>query len=108
VSAAPAKGRDGRLEFACRGASSQVRHRRKLSVVKCLKKQERQYYLNSQLLGVLGGKDFRYTYPNGHEVEYTVALFRCEVDSRNSEALDNETVDLRFFSKANMPKLGFP
>jgi 8-oxo-dGTP pyrophosphatase MutT (NUDIX family) len=64
--------------------------------------------LSERLLDVLGGKDFRYTYPNGHQVEYTVALFRCEIDSRDSYPLDNETVALRFFAKADMPKLGLP
>ncbi|MBW9054420.1 NUDIX domain-containing protein [Rhizobium mesosinicum] len=32
-----------------------------------------------KIVGVFGGRDFRYTYPNGHSVEYLVTLFKCQV-----------------------------
>src|SRR5688572_19408976 len=32
-----------------------------------------------EVLGVFGGRLFRYVYPSGDAVEYTVVLFRCEV-----------------------------
>jgi 8-oxo-dGTP pyrophosphatase MutT (NUDIX family) len=34
---------------------------------------------STSILGVFGGRDFRYTYPNGHSVEYVVTLFKCQV-----------------------------
>jgi len=30
-----------------------------------------------KVLGVFGGDQFRYVYPNGDSVEYTIILFRC-------------------------------
>ena len=34
---------------------------------------------STSILGVFGGREFRYTYPNGHQVEYMVTLFKCQV-----------------------------
>lgn len=31
------------------------------------------------ILGVFGGREFRYTYPNGDHVEYIVTLFGCRI-----------------------------
>jgi hypothetical protein len=35
--------------------------------------------LRSGLLGTVGGKDFRFTYPDGNRVEYNVLVFGCTV-----------------------------
>jgi len=61
-----------------------------------------------RILGVFGGADFRYVYPNGDVVEYTAVLYRCDVLGRASTQLDPETKSLRYFSAAEMPPLALP
>ncbi|HEV7306915.1 NUDIX domain-containing protein [Ensifer sp.] len=60
------------------------------------------------ILGVFGGKDFRYTYPNGDRVEYVVTLFRCRITGAQKPILDGETKSLRYVSAADMPPLALP
>ncbi len=60
------------------------------------------------LLGVFGGAEFRYTYPHGDQVEYVVALFRCEVGDEPGSPTDPETRSLKFTARAEMPKLALP
>jgi len=64
----------------------------------------------TKVLGVFGGKDFAYTYPNGHQVEYTIILMLCECkgDMGDQHILDAETVSLRYFAKDSMPDLALP
>ncbi len=61
-----------------------------------------------ETLGVFGGREFRYVYSNGDAVEYMIVLYRCEVLERTEGPLDPETVSLRYFSEAQMPKLALP
>jgi 8-oxo-dGTP pyrophosphatase MutT (NUDIX family) len=61
-----------------------------------------------EVLGVFGGRDFRYVYPNGDAVEYTVVLFRCAATGKVSTILDSETKSLRYFAMAEMPRLALP
>lgn len=61
-----------------------------------------------KLLGVFGGKDFRYDYPNGHKVEYNLFVFECEINSGNLNPIDEETAELRYFSQENIPELAIP
>ena len=60
------------------------------------------------ILGVFGGREFRYTYPNGHQAEYVVTLFKCEILARTGPWTDSETKSLRHFAKADMPSLSLP
>lgn len=62
----------------------------------------------SKLVGVFGGEDFRYQYPNGHQVEYNVFLFECQVESGSLSPIDNETAELRYFNSEDMPELALP
>lgn len=62
----------------------------------------------TRILGVFGGREFRYTYPNGHQVEYVVTLFKCHVLNDSGTWTDPETEALRYFSKADMPSLALP
>ncbi|WP_234803935.1 NUDIX domain-containing protein [Ensifer adhaerens] len=64
--------------------------------------------LIDRILGVFGGKEFRYTYPNGDQVEYVVTLFRCRIVGAQKPILDGETKSLRYFSDADMPPLALP
>lgn len=61
-----------------------------------------------EIVGVFGGSDFRYTYPGGDEVEYTVVLFHCVPIGTSSESLDPETKGLRYFGEREMPRLALP
>lgn len=61
-----------------------------------------------RLIGVFGGKGFGFTYPNGDQVEYTVIMFKCALESVSQAAIDNETMFLKWFSKGNLPKLELP
>lgn len=64
--------------------------------------------LKAELAAVLGGEGFRYRYPNGHLVEYTVIVFRCTLAAGNLAPTDPETQELRYFAKAEMPVLALP
>lgn len=63
--------------------------------------------LCSQLLDVFGGKAFRYIYPNGDEVEYTVIVFNCVTEGQ-LRAQDEQKGKLRYFSRLQMPTLALP
>lgn len=66
------------------------------------------YVAPKRLIGVFGGKEFRYQYPNGHKVEYNVFLFECEVQSGELNPIDDETFELRYFNFNEMPELALP
>lgn len=60
------------------------------------------------LVDVFGGGSFKYTYPNKDEVEYTVTVFECDGTASTDEPIDEETVELRYFSEADFPGLELP
>lgn len=62
----------------------------------------------TRILGVFGGERFRYVYPNGDEVEYTVTLYRCAVIGEGAGQLDPETKALRYFARHEAPTLRLP
>lgn len=62
----------------------------------------------TDILGVFGGSEFRYTYPNGHQVEYVVTLFKCQVREGAGTWTDAETKSLRYFARGDMPSLALP
>jgi 8-oxo-dGTP pyrophosphatase MutT (NUDIX family) len=62
----------------------------------------------AEILGVFGGRTFRYTYPNGDHVEYVVTLFRCQVQEHRGAWSDSETRSLRYFARDEMPSLALP
>jgi len=66
------------------------------------------FVVPKKLLGVFGGEDFRYQYPNGHQVEYNIFIFDCVTQSGELSPIDNETVELHYFSPSNMPELALP
>lgn len=60
----------------------------------------------TKLIGLFGGADgFRHTYPSGDIVEYMVALFACEIVGGQLQIGDDESLELKFFSLDEMPKL---
>lgn len=60
------------------------------------------------LVGAFGGRDFRHTYPNGDEVEYTVLVYACSIGGASEEPTDVETVELRYFGEQDAPTLALP
>ena len=62
----------------------------------------------TDVVGVFGGNSFRYTYPNGDSVEYTVIVMRCSVQQDSGVVSDDETKSLKFFTKTRMPELALP
>lgn len=64
--------------------------------------------IRSEVLAVFGGKEFRYTYPNGDEVEYLVVLFKCHTRGEPGGFTDSETASLKYTAYEEMPKLALP
>ncbi len=61
-----------------------------------------------KLLGVLGGEKFRFTYPDGNEVEYLILVFECRDQSGTITPIDGESQSLRYFEYSSIPKLAIP
>ena len=60
------------------------------------------------VLGVFGGLGFRYTYPNGDVVEYTVVVYACDVMQNQGRPTDPETKALQYFTAQELPPLSLP
>ncbi|WP_321782801.1 NUDIX domain-containing protein [Paraburkholderia sp. J94] len=60
------------------------------------------------ILGVFGGRPFRYTYPSGDRVEYVVTLFQCKIIDGSGIPSDSETKSTQYFSRHDMPELALP
>ena len=60
------------------------------------------------ILGVFGGSEFNYKYPNKDEVGYTVILMLCSIVSDTGRIIDSESKSTKYFSRAAMPKLALP
>lgn len=61
-----------------------------------------------KLLAVFGGEKFRYTYPDGNQVELVIFVFECVIEGGHLEAIDGESADLQYFPVSSMPKLALP
>lgn len=64
--------------------------------------------IHIETVTTLGGQSFRYSYPNGDQVEYLIVLFRCRAIADGPFADTKETKSLRFFSGEQMPPLALP
>ena len=62
----------------------------------------------NRILGVFGGEQFRYVYPNGDQVEYTIILMHCLIVRDTGVIADSETKSLYYFDKDSMPELALP
>jgi len=61
------------------------------------------------VLRVLGGPEYRHTYPNGDRVEYLIVLFRCEVSDEAEPPTDTEeTRSLAWVARSEFPGLALP
>jgi 8-oxo-dGTP pyrophosphatase MutT (NUDIX family) len=61
-----------------------------------------------RVAGVFGGAGYRHRYPNGDEVEWTVAVFDCDVVGGELAARDGEALELRYFAPEEAPALQLP
>lgn len=62
----------------------------------------------TNLLGVFGGKDFRWAYPDGNEVEYINFVFECTVKGGSLHPVDGEIGSYKYLFLDDMPPLQFP
>lgn len=68
--------------------------------------EETGLHVNAErILGVFGGEKYRYTYRNGHQVEYIVTVFECSIIDGELNGLDGEAVELRFFTEEEIPEI---
>ncbi|MBS8266771.1 NUDIX domain-containing protein [Mesobacillus boroniphilus] len=77
-------------------------------VVREVREETGLHVVPEKLLGVFGGKEFRYEYPNGHKVEYVVFVFDCRPVGGEHKPIDSETAELRYFIPKDMPELALP
>lgn len=61
-----------------------------------------------KLLGVFGGEEFRWVYPDGNQVEYINIVFECSVVSGTLHPVDGEIGNYRYFDASTLPALQFP
>ncbi|HSI82900.1 MAG: NUDIX domain-containing protein [Candidatus Methylacidiphilales bacterium] len=62
----------------------------------------------SRIVAVLGGSEFRYTYSNGHAVEYVIMLYHCSAITKSAITDKEETAELRYFRRDDFPGLVLP
>lgn len=60
---------------------------------------------NFTLLNVFSGNDFYFKYPNGDELYSVIALFLADNFKGGLKITDDESIDLSFFSKSELPNL---
>lgn len=60
---------------------------------------------NFTLLNVFSGNDFCFKYPNGDELYSVIALYSANDFKGNLKITDDESLELSFFSKSELPNL---
>ena len=78
------------------------------AVVREVKEETGLFVTPNKVLGVFGGEGFRYVYPNGDQVEYTIILMNCSINADTGQITDPETKSLQYYEKKSMPKLALP
>jgi ADP-ribose pyrophosphatase YjhB (NUDIX family) len=78
------------------------------AIVREVKEETGLIITPNKILGVFGGEQFRYIYPNGDRVEYTVILMNCSIVGDTGEITDSETKSLQYYDKKSMPELALP
>lgn len=78
------------------------------AIVREVKEETGLDVVAERIVGVFGGRAFRHTYPNGDVSEYTVIVFACRVLGGVLEALDGESLELRYFPLEELPQLEAP
>lgn len=57
-----------------------------------------------RIIGVYGGKERRYSYSNGHQVEYLSIFFACRIIGGVLNPDNEEMKELKFFSEHELPQ----
>lgn len=60
---------------------------------------------NFTLLNVFSGNDFYFKYPNGDELYSVIALYLADDFKGSLRIIDDESIDLSFFSKSELSNL---
>ncbi|KOY16805.1 NUDIX hydrolase [Paenibacillus xylanivorans] len=58
-----------------------------------------------RIIGVYGGEEQRFTYSNGHQVEYLTIVFECSIKSGQLTPDNEEMKDLQFFPEQGLPPI---
>lgn len=58
-----------------------------------------------RIIGVFGGEKHRFTYPNGHQVEYLTVVFECAVVGGALHPENDEMCELGYFQENGIPPL---
>lgn len=61
-----------------------------------------------QVLAVLGGEKFRWTYPDGNAVEYFIIVFRCQVMTGTLQPIDGEVTAFEYRTPESLSTLSLP
>jgi 8-oxo-dGTP pyrophosphatase MutT (NUDIX family) len=61
-----------------------------------------------RIIGVYGGPEYRVVYPNGDVVSYVTIVFECRVVSGEMKPDREETLDVRYFSQAELDSVQTP
>ena len=57
------------------------------------------------LLNVFSGNDFYFEYPNGDKLHSVIALYRADKVTGNLRITDDESFELKYFCKDELPQL---
>ncbi len=59
--------------------------------------------LPERVVGVFGGPDLRFSYPNGDEIMVISIVFECRIIGGELGVNDDESLELRYFDPNNLP-----
>ncbi|MEC0329108.1 NUDIX domain-containing protein [Paenibacillus macerans] len=58
-----------------------------------------------RIIGVYGGEEQRFTYGNGHQVEYLAIVFECKIKDGQLNSNNEEMKELKFFPEDQIPPI---
>lgn len=58
-----------------------------------------------KVIGIYDGEEQRFTYSNGHQVEYLTIVFECSIKSGQLASDNEEMKDLQFFPEDELPPI---
>lgn len=61
--------------------------------------------LPDRIIGVFGGEKLRFTYQNGHQVEYISIVFDCKITGGTLKPFNEEMCELRYFGEKDIPPI---
>ncbi|WP_123040549.1 NUDIX domain-containing protein [Cohnella candidum] len=64
--------------------------------------------LPEKIIGIFGGEKHRFTYRNGHKVEYITTVFECRVVGGTLKPNNDEIKELKYFKDTDIPEIQNP